>query len=50
MYRIIGISGHYDKRGADKDQLIREASLRNGVFTLWGWNGKQWKRIEVFIF
>lgn len=50
MYRIIGVSGHYDKKSNNQDILIKEASTHKGVFTLWAWNGRQWIKQETFIF
>ena len=47
-YRMTG-SG-FDKRGNDKDAIIREASKLHGVFVLWTWCGRQWRNTETFTF
>jgi hypothetical protein len=49
-YRMIGISGHYDKRTNNKEDLIADASKHTGVFTLWSWSGRIWNKVETFIF
>ena len=49
-YRLIGYSGHYDQKSDNKDKLIQEASSRIGLFSLWHWSGKQWTKIETFLF
>ena len=50
MYRLISVSGLIDKKSNSKDALIAFATKQHGVLTLWQWNGKQWKKIETFIF
>jgi len=49
-YRMTGWSGMYDLQDDNQDNLIRNASKRHGGFTLWAWSGKQWKKVENFIF
>jgi len=49
-YRMIGWSGMYDLQDDNQDNLIRNASKHQGGFTLWAWSGKQWKKVENFIF
>lgn len=47
-YRITGLT--FDERSNDRDNLIKQILTKKGVFVLWQWNGKQWKREETFIF
>jgi len=49
-YRMIGWSGMYDLQDDNHNKLIRSASKHQGGFTLWAWSGKQWKKVENFIF
>jgi len=51
MYRMTDYAhSRYDRRGNDRDSLIREASKQVGCFVLWAWNGKQWTQEESFLF
>ena len=45
-YRITGLT--FDERSNDRDYLIKKILNKRGVFVLWQWNGKQWKREETF--
>ena len=49
-YRMTGAAGTFDVTSANKDRLIKLVSHRKGFYTLWQWNGKQWEKVEAFIF